>query len=286
MTKWPKFRISLARLLQLLTAMCVVFAVIGWHYGIDRQELRAAEELEELGGWAEFRQVHSYWFFPRSRVCILAHFSGIDAENAQVEEIVRRLPALETLNVSRTKIGQSGWKRVGQCKRLKVLWASRLEDTRGIGEIGNCQLLESMMCESPGISDEDIIGLARCTSLRSLHVSFDIVSEEAATKLAALPNLHSIVTFGTVSDLALSKLARSTSIKELTIEQCDMSEGAAKLVASMPQLDDLAVGGVSSARAIETLDAAKSLTYLEINRKDYRVPRTPDGRYLSGGKVY
>ena len=279
MTKWPKFRISLARWFQLLTAMCVVFAVIGWHYGIDRQELRAAEELKELGGWTKFRNVHSNWFFSRSRVCISANFAGVNAENAQIEEIIRRMPALETLNVSRTKIAQTGWKRVGQCKRLKELWANGLEATKGIGEVGNCQLLESMMCEEVEISNQDIIGLARCTSLRSLHVSFNIVSEEAGTKLASLPRLETFLTTGRVSDVALSRLTRSTSIKSLTMFHTPVSEKSAVLLGSMPQLDYLWVNGVTSEEAIKTLDSSKSITTLIINGADHRVVRMPNGVY-------
>lgn len=159
-------------------------------------------------------------------------------------QLLSELTGLENLNLSGTKVSDSGLEHLTGMSNLKALRLSitRVSDS-GLLHLHRLTQLQSLDLSGLQITDAGLRNLEELRELRSLDISGTRVTGAGLAHLAGLTSLERLVLSGTgVGDDGLKHLVRLTRLESLDLSGTQVTGSGLEHLAGLTNLRDLAVG--------------------------------------------
>jgi Leucine-rich repeat (LRR) protein len=177
----------------------------------------------------------------------------IQREHAAAMPAFSQLTALEDLDIqyvgSKWPTGSLSFlKDLTSLKKLRV---EGTVDDAAVAEIAKCQSLENLELESAQITDAGLASLAQLGELKMLRIKGpyqSVVSETipikvtpaGVEKLAALPNLESLIFAGTdIDDSFAEAFTKLPGLKHIGVQDAKFTDAAFETFATMESLESL-----------------------------------------------
>jgi hypothetical protein len=278
------------------------------HAGIYGAEMGSLGNSNELSAYADFpsRLVGLKGPLDIRRVAV-GHSAYVqetlsleDAPMARALSALPAFPSVESLYLEGSGIGDDSLVGLHRLPKLESITLSRTKVTgAGLASLGpplHVREVEIIGCKDlgPGIGD--------LTSLRSLKVSESILSRADFQAIASLPELQELrlTRINSLDQDTYAPLAEATSLKLLRMSIAEVRDEDMAAFGKIPTLEFLSVTGISDA-GLASLSPSPNLRGIEL---DVRVTRPaalkfsaerpecivrhlyrPGGMYYRGGKI-
>ena len=191
---------------------------------------------------------------------------------------IAALPALESLDLSLTRITDRGLKPLKKALRLKRLnlrFAELFTD-EGMSMVRNLKQLRQIDLRGTKVTDTTLEYLAELPLLESVDVGFAQITDNGIDSLGALPNLQRLTLGGNkLTDVGLQALRQLRSLQYLDLggaQRTDsgmwsisMTDSGINAIATLENLQELRLRGIAIAsRHLEALKALPKLERLSI----------------------
>ncbi len=250
----PKLRWYQYRLWHLFLVTLVFALWLGWICHKARQQKKAVEAIQELGGEVtydyEYDANDNYipdakppgpaWFrklvgvdFLAEVVCVLLPFRVTDAG----VEHLNGLANLKRLMLSSRKVTDTGLVHLKGLTKLEVLWLDHTQATdAGLEHLQGLVKLEYLLLKDTQVSDVGFEHLKGLTNLKMLDLDRTQVSDTGIEHLKGLTKLEVLNLRGThVSDTGLVHLKGLTKLEELWLIDTQVTDdGVEKLQQALP----------------------------------------------------
>ncbi len=197
-----------------------------------------------------------------------ASYSSSDVKNRDIAKIVAQLPALQSLDLSETQIGDSGVQHLQELRDLKKLDLCNTRVTKkGVALIvEKLPQLKSLSLGGFSLGNGVPRLISRLASLEELDLGGVICTDDDLTSLASLKSLKTLRLFWRIGDVGLAVLRKLTKLEKLDLYSSQVTDSGLLSLKSMKRLKWLRlmhVRGVTDA-GIHFLASCKSLETLII----------------------
>ena len=164
---------------------------------------------------------------------------------------------LEDLTLPYKGISDIGLNYISQMSTLKLLGVGRSHFTnpnmdtgyytdKGIAELANCKLLESLSIGSLGMTDESMRYIGELKNLKNLSIVDSNFTEKGMSQIANLTKLKQLNFYycSNLTNKSLAKLAALKSLQSLEISFANITVGGLSRLNELPNLIHLHLGNV------------------------------------------
>ncbi len=158
-------------------------------------------------------------------------------------QILSELPNLENIFLCSSSYTDQGLKRLGQLKKLKMLWCWPLTDA-ALASFSDLEDLESLNCGGTFVKGPGLVHLAKMSKLHWINLNDTPIDDQG---LACLPELKGLTTIDLVAtkitDAGLKTLTRFPQLVELQLRRTQVSGAGLAHLAVMTKLQRLELAG-------------------------------------------
>jgi formylglycine-generating enzyme required for sulfatase activity len=181
-------------------------------------------------------------------------------------QILSELPNLENIFLCSSSYTDQGLKRLGQLKKLKLLWCWPLTDAALAG-FSDLEDLESLNCGSTSVKGPGLVHLAKMSKLNWFNLNDTPIDDAGLAFLPELKGLTCIDLVATkITDAGLKALTRFPQLVHLELARTKVSGAGLAHLAVMTKLQrlDLAATKLDDA-GLAHLPAFPKLAWLDIS---------------------
>jgi hypothetical protein len=179
---------------------------------------------------------------------------------------LRSLTHLVMLDISRTKISDSGLSYLNACRGLVVLMLPDAITDAGLAKLKNLHDLRELNLDETHISDQGLSGLTHLLHLESLDLSSTRTTDAGVALLAKLPQLNRLVLGGAITDAGAASLQKLIHLREIDISQTQIGEQGLGALGSLPDLRTLYVGRQVTDAGLKALSKSPALRAIDLSR--------------------
>jgi Leucine-rich repeat (LRR) protein len=177
------------------------------------------------------------------------------------------LTKLEVLNLSQTKINDSGIENLGKMKRLRVLNLYQTKTTdAGLKKISDLKSLQVLELIFAPVTQKGIKELAELPELTSLSVGGPTITDAEVTEFAKLPELKSLqIVMSKVGRDGFKSLAGLEKLQSLELVALPVNNDDLQELTSLKQLRSLSLAGTTiTDTGLRIVGTLKHLRYLSL----------------------
>lgn len=194
---------------------------------------------------------------------------GVDLSNRwditdETLAILARCDHLQYLNVSHTKVTDTGLEALTQLPALKALTISQNITDKGASHLSALVRLEELDLDGARITDEGMAPLKKLSRLRSLVLSNTQVTDAGLIPLLGHDRLETLVLSRGISDGGVKTLVNLKGLTSLDGSATRITDGGWKRFGSMHQLKVLYLNPEAGDAALQALAEIKGLEILDL----------------------
>lgn len=161
--------------------------------------------------------------------------TGTEVGNAAAESLAQ-LPALRNLVIKKTRITEEGLSKVADIAEIESLYLPAQTSDAGLMALSGAKKLRLLDISFTRISDQGLSALSAFTELSELYLNDTGVGDPGMTHLAKVPSLRTVFLSGTkVTDNGIVALAELPNLEHLELRDTKVSEiGVARVRAQRP----------------------------------------------------
>lgn len=181
---------------------------------------------------------------PKTKAAIGLDFTNNDMfGDAEIKEVLKRMPDLKGLNLGRTKVSNAGMKDVGKFQELIVLRMLALsvkdDGAKELAALKNLQELDIRVTDIGAAGIKELAGLKK---LEKLAMNGRLVTDDVAEQVAKLAPLKELELSGTVmSGAGVKHLAGLKNLKVLGFGSVKIDDNGYRELGNLTQLEKLTI---------------------------------------------
>lgn len=160
--------------------------------------------------------------------------------------IIARMPQLERLDLSYTRLTDAGAENLRALRDLRTLSLAGTQVTdAAFVSVANISFLERLDCGDTSTGDEGVEKMAALRELKALNLSSTHVSDAAMKSLAAMSRLTDLHLYDTkITDLGMAELRHSPSLINLDLGSTRIGDDGLLSLIAVPTLKKVQIAGV------------------------------------------
>ena len=215
---------------------------------------------------------------------------GVNGHETNDEDIgcLECLPGLALLNLSETKITDSGLRDVAKCYKLRVLEiAGTTVGDAGLRHLAHMKNLSALNLSNTRITNEGLAHLCTLKNLSSLELSNTRITDEGLVHLRTLTSLKDLEIAGTgIVGSGLRHLQPFANLLFLGLASNKLAPGTLATVAALPSLEELDLSATNvDDSEIMYLEKSRCLRRLWLYRTSVSKERTESLRRKLPGLI-
>ncbi len=198
---------------------------------------------------------------------------GTDADDRDVEFISTRMPSLQSLNLSYTKITDKAMASIAKMRSIRSLSFQKDAITaKGLMHLAQNQAITEIDFKTTDINDDALRILSKMSSLSVLNLAKTKISDSGLSHLLTLPSIRKLDLSGTaVTDVGVRDvLAKLKNLEELNLSGTKVTDAGVAHLANLKHLRKLwlrELHAVSDA-SVPSLSGLSGLVDLELQKSN------------------
>jgi len=194
---------------------------------------------------------------------------GIDFSNRwditdETLAILARCTHLRYLNVSRTKVTDTGLEALAELIHLESFVTSQNTTNKGAAYLGGLSRLEELDLDGARVTDTGMNALSSLKRLRSLTLSNTRVTDTGLSALKNLQRLETLVLGSGVSDAGAPLLVGLTGLRSLDASSTNLTDTGWRIIATNPQFRALYMNARVTDAVLPVIGSLHNLQILDL----------------------